>query len=105
MDDTFPDEHLFAISIHPPWFVDLTSYLLTRKCPNHFSHKQKRRLIRKSSRFQWITGILFKMFLDHVLRKCVAKLDVYDVVHAYHHESEGGHYSVVRTIHKILGAG
>lgn len=42
---------------------------------------------------------------DHVLHRCVTELDVYDVVHTCHHEPKGGHYSIVRTVHKILGVG
>lgn len=44
------------------------------------------------------------MCLDHILQRCVAEIDAYDVIHAFHHEPEG-HYSVVKSIHKILGAG
>lgn len=105
VDITFLDEHLFAISIHPPWFSDLANYLVIGKYPNYFNPKQKKRLIHESSRFQWINNLLFKMCPDHVLRRCVAEMDIYDAIHAFHHELEGGHYSVVRTVHKILGAG
>lgn len=105
MDDAFIDEHLFDISIHPPWFADLENYLIIGKCPSQFSHKQKKKLIRESSRFQWINGLLFKLCLDHVLHRCVTELEVYDVMQAFHHEPEGAHFSVIRTVHKILGVG
>ena len=31
--DDFPDEHLFAISIHVPWFADIANYLVSRRLP------------------------------------------------------------------------
>ena len=37
VDDTFPDEHLFVVSIHAPWFVDIANYLATGKIPKPFA--------------------------------------------------------------------
>ena len=38
VDDTFPDEHLFVVSIQTPWFADIANYLPTGKyqtiCPH-----------------------------------------------------------------------
>ena len=31
--DDFPDEHLFAISIHVPWFADIANYLVSGRIP------------------------------------------------------------------------
>ena len=41
VDDTFPDEHLFVVSIQTPWFVEITNSLATRKLPNHLSPHEK----------------------------------------------------------------
>ena len=38
VDDTFPDEHLFAVSVQTSWFVDIANYLATGKIPNHCLH-------------------------------------------------------------------
>lgn len=45
------------------------------------------------------------MCLDHVLRRCMQEIDVYDIIHICHNEPEGGHYFVVKIVHKILGVG
>ena len=37
IDNTFPDEHLFFVSVHTPWFVDISNYLANGKIPNHLS--------------------------------------------------------------------
>ena len=37
VDDTFPDEHLFIVSVQTPWFADIANYLATGKLPNHLS--------------------------------------------------------------------
>jgi hypothetical protein len=38
VDDSFPDEYLFAVSAHPPWYADITNYLVAGKLPPHLSH-------------------------------------------------------------------
>jgi hypothetical protein len=45
IDDSFPDEHLFSLSINTPWFADMENYLATRKLPSHLSPHGKRKII------------------------------------------------------------
>jgi hypothetical protein len=47
VDDSFPDEHLFSLSINTPWFSNMVNYLDTRKLPSHFSPHKKHRIIMK----------------------------------------------------------
>ena len=49
--DDFPDEHLFAISIHVPWFVDIANYLVSGKLSQYLSTKEKQRIIRLSAHY------------------------------------------------------
>ena len=37
----FPDEHLFAISIHVPWFADIANYLVSGRFPRYLYAKEK----------------------------------------------------------------
>jgi hypothetical protein len=41
VDDSFPYEHLFSLSVNTPWFVDMENYLATRKLPYHLSPHEK----------------------------------------------------------------
>ena len=36
VDNTFPDEHLFVVSVQTPWFADIANYLATGKIPKPF---------------------------------------------------------------------
>ena len=49
INDDFPDEHLFAVSTHAPWFADIANYLATGKLPSHLSPHLKRRIIQQSA--------------------------------------------------------
>jgi hypothetical protein len=31
VDDSFPDEHLFAVSSHSSWYADIANYLVCRE--------------------------------------------------------------------------
>ena len=37
VDDSFPDEHLFAVYSHSPWYADIANYLVAEKVPPHLS--------------------------------------------------------------------
>jgi hypothetical protein len=38
VDDSFPDEYLFAVSAHSPWYADIANYLVAGKLPSHLSY-------------------------------------------------------------------
>lgn len=39
--DDFPDEHLFEISIHAPWFADISNHLVSGRLPQYLSAKEE----------------------------------------------------------------
>jgi hypothetical protein len=45
VDDSFPDEHIFSLSINTPWFADMEDYLETRKLPSHLSPHERWKII------------------------------------------------------------
>ena len=51
VDDSFPDEYLFAVSAHSPWYTYIANYLVAGKLPSHLSHREKRRIIQQSARY------------------------------------------------------
>ena len=59
VEDSFPYEHLFAVSSHSPWYADVTNYLAIRKLSAHFLKREKRKIIQQSARYCWIGGHLF----------------------------------------------
>ena len=38
VDDAFPNENLFSISVQTPWFSNIENYLAIRQLPKHFSY-------------------------------------------------------------------
>ena len=42
VEDQFPDEHLFAITIKTPWYADFANYLAVGKLPNHLTPNERK---------------------------------------------------------------
>ena len=105
VDDSFPDEHLFVVSSHSPWYANIANYLVVGKVPPHLSPRERRKIIQKSDRYSWIGGYLFYRGLDQEIRRCVRDDEVYDLLKAFHDGPCGVHFADKRTGHKILRIG
>eukprot|EP00253_Pinus_taeda_P022346 PITA_22346 len=57
VDDSFPDESLFGVSTHSPWYANIANYLVAGKLPSHLSHREKRNIIQKSARGNFVDKI------------------------------------------------
>eukprot|EP00253_Pinus_taeda_P020172 PITA_20172 len=105
VEDSFPDEYLFTISAHSPWYADIANYLVAGKLPSHLSHREKRKIIQQSARYSWISGCLFHTGLDQEIRRCIGEDQIYDVLKACHDGPFGGRFADKRTTHKVLRMG
>lgn len=45
VEDSFPDEHLFAVSTYSSWYAYITNYFAAGKLPHHLSPREKRKII------------------------------------------------------------
>ena len=86
IEDTFPNEHLFHITTHIPWYADIANYLATSRLPPQFSYKEKRKLAEKSFQYSWIDENLFYVGPNEVMRMCVRGDEIYDILHVFHDE-------------------
>jgi hypothetical protein len=105
VDDSFPDEYLFAVSAHSPWYADIANYLVAGKLPSHLSYREKKSSVHQSARYSWIGGYLFNTGPDQEIRRCVREDEVYDILKACHDGPCGGHFADKRTAYKILRMG
>eukprot|EP00253_Pinus_taeda_P015418 PITA_15418 len=104
VDDQMPYEHMFSILVPSPWFADIENYLVSAQFPPHLSSKEKRKIIRKSTSFTWISGNLFKLGPNQILRHCVREEEFFDILLTFHDGPCGGHFAAKRTAFKILQA-
>ena len=102
VEDKFPDEYLFAVSIKSPWYVDIANYLAIGKMPFHLTPREKRRIVHNSTSYSWINEELYKTGLDLIIRRWVREDEILEILKACHDEPCGGHFSNKRTAYKIL---
>ena len=93
IDDTFPDEHIFVVSIQTPWFADIANYLATGKLTNHLSPDENCHIIVQSSNYSWVDNDLFRTGPDLIIRRCMWEDEMTDILHACLNGPCGGHFS------------
>eukprot|EP00253_Pinus_taeda_P019468 PITA_19468 len=76
-----------------------------QKFSPHLSSKEKSKIVRKSARFTWIGGNLFKLGPHQILRRCVREEEVFDILLTCDDGPCGGHFAAKRTAFKILQIG
>lgn len=104
VNESFPDKHLLQIQ-QAPWFADITNYKVGRKIPQEFTKKQVKKLLNEAKKFLWDEPFLFKRCPDGMIRKCVPKSEMRDILWHCHGLAYGGHFGPERTSAKILQSG
>jgi hypothetical protein len=80
IDDSFPGEHLFSLSVNTPWFVDMENYLATRKLSSHLLPHERRIIITQSANYSWVGHDLFHICLDLTIRRCVQEDEIPEIL-------------------------
>ena len=104
IDDTFPNEQLFAL-VHCPWYADIVNYLVTGQIPSQWTSQQKRKFLVDIKKYYFDDPYLFKYCPDQLLRRCVSNDDQIGVLTFCHSKACRGHFSPRKTTNKILQAG
>ena len=45
VEDQFPDEHLFVVTVKTPWYADVANYLAVGKLPKHLTHNEQKHIV------------------------------------------------------------
>lgn len=105
INDDFPNAHLFHIAVLPKWYMSVGEYLSTIRFPEDMPLGEQRKLVLRSKIFQLIDGLLYKMGLDQVLRRCVMEEEVSRALREAHEGPAGGHMGPDTMAWKVLLAG
>ena len=108
LTETFPDEHLFAITIHGlPWYSHIVNYLASNGtyAPESMDFYELRKLKRDARHYIWDDPYLWKEGKDQVLRRCVPNEEIPNILEFCHTHTCGGHFGGRKTAFKILQAG
>ena len=67
-EDSFPNENIFSVSTHFPWYAEIANYLAVGKFPDQLSSKERRNIIQQSATYSWIRGNLYHTGPDFLIR-------------------------------------
>ncbi|XP_049371127.1 uncharacterized protein LOC125836084 [Solanum verrucosum] len=106
IDDSFPDEQVFAISLKPtPWYADFANFIVSGLMPDELTFYQQKRFMFDVKKYFWDEPYLFRECIDHVTMRCVPEEEAVEILHACHASPVGGHLSGIRSAAKILQSG
>ena len=88
-----------------PWYADYVNYLASGIIPKDIDSRQKRRFLHDVKFYYWEEPYLFKRCGDGLIRRCVAKEEVKDILTHCHDLGVGGHHGTSKTASKVSQAG
>ncbi|XP_075084824.1 uncharacterized protein LOC142168064 [Nicotiana tabacum] len=104
INDAFPDEHLLAISsTSTPWYTDINNFLASDLIPDGLETYQKKKFLKKCRKYYWEEPFLFRICTDNIIRRCVPKDEIIQIIKACHDSPIRGHHNGNRTAEKVLG--
>ncbi|XP_052880446.1 uncharacterized protein LOC128286784 [Gossypium arboreum] len=74
INDEFPDESLFSIEAHYPWYADIVNLLTTGSLPAELAHSLKDKLRREARYYIWDDPYLWKHCSDQIIRRRVPEI-------------------------------
>ena len=60
IEEKFPDEQLFQVTIQVPWYVDIVNYLACDIMPPKLNYQHKRKLRTNARFYIWDDPLLFR---------------------------------------------
>ncbi|CAM8987500.1 unnamed protein product [Rhodiola kirilowii] len=103
--ESFPDEHLYAVSTTVPWYASIVNYLVGGTFPPSFTKAQCMKLRHDARFYLWDDPYLWKIGADQILRRCIPDNEIASVISFCHEFACGGHFGPRRTVRKILDSG
>ncbi|CAM8972796.1 unnamed protein product [Rhodiola kirilowii] len=65
--ESFPDEHLYAVSTKVPWYASIVNYLVGGTCPPSFTKAQCMKLRHDAKHYLWDDPYLWNIGADQIL--------------------------------------
>ncbi|XP_075481163.1 uncharacterized protein LOC142521874 [Primulina tabacum] len=100
INESFPDEQLFKVSVTHPWFADIANFLAAGELPSDLTYHQKKKFLHDAKFYLWDDPFLFKRCADQIIRRCVVEEEAGTILEQCHSSPYGGHFGASRTAAK-----
>ena len=102
--DSFRGEQLYVVT-KLPWYAHIVNYLVMSAIPEYQTTQNRQKFFVEVRNLYWDDPYLFKYCLGQILRRCIPNNETHYVIKYCHSEACGGHFSMRKTITKILQCG
>ncbi|GJZ97178.1 putative nucleotidyltransferase, ribonuclease H [Tanacetum coccineum] len=107
--DEFLDEHLMILKVElnndEPWYADYINYIVRKIIPPNWTPKKRRRFFSQVKYYFWDESYAFKLCSDNVMRRCVTRNKIFEILAHCHSGPTEGHHSASITGRKVYGSG
>ncbi|GJT95407.1 putative nucleotidyltransferase, ribonuclease H [Tanacetum coccineum] len=107
--DEFLDEHLIILKTElnddEPWYADYVNYVVGKIVPPNWTPEKRRRFFSQVRNYFCDEPYAFKLCSDNVMRRCVARNEILEILAHYHSGPTGGYRSASITGRKVYDAG
>eukprot|EP00253_Pinus_taeda_P024569 PITA_24569 len=84
IEDQFPNEHLFVVTVKTSWYENVAYYLVVGKLPKHPMPRERKLIVQCNTWFSWIKVYLFHIGANMHIHKCIREDKTYDILKACH---------------------
>ena len=105
IDDSFPDDHLFAITAETPWYADFANFCVSGFHPPDLTFQQRKKFYHDAKQYFWDDPFLYRKCADGIFRRCISESEVNDILQHCHSLACGGHHGPSKTAAKVLQSG
>ena len=88
-----------------PWYANFANYLVSGMLPPNLCYKQKTQFLHDVRSYQWDEPYLYKMCLDHLIRRCVPNEKISNILQSCYAATYGGHFGGHKIATKVLQSG
>ncbi|GKE57850.1 reverse transcriptase domain-containing protein, partial [Tanacetum coccineum] len=107
--DKFLDEHLMILKAKlndkDPWYADYVNYIVRKVIPPKWTLERRKRFFSQVRNYFWDEPYAFRLCLDNVMRRCVARDEILEILAQCHSGTTRGHHSASITERKVYKAG
>ena len=87
--ENFPDEYLRAV-FKSPRYADIANYLVSGQISSDLTYHQRKKFFHDIKNYFWEEPLLYKHCADGIIRRCVPKEELRDILYHYHTLETGG---------------
>ena len=89
IEENFPNEQLFQVSIQIPWYANIVNFLAYGIMTLEFSYQQKRKLRTNAWFYIWDDLFLLRRGANQIIRRCVPEAKQARIwINVMHHHME-----------------